>query len=494
MNIVAKKNSFVKNFTIIGGSTFLNLVIGVLTTPIITRIVQPEDYGQLSMFTLYTGMAVSVFCLGLDQSLIRFYYEQNDMQYKGSLLKIAMGYPLLISVILSAAVCILAFFKGSVLGYSFFFAVLLCCNIIIQLVYRFSLLVVRLEQNSNLYATLQVANKLLYVIFALVLLVLTDMDDFVSLAAATLLAGLVCMIMSIHRQKDHWLTKYNHTESLVPVKELLKYGYPFIFSMGITLLFQAADKLALNKYCSYGDIGIYASAMSLVNIFAIVQTTFNTLWAPIALEHYAKDPDDTLFYTKVNRIITVLMFFLGSSLILCKDLFAVLLGEEYREAAFVLPFLIFNPIMYTISETTNLGIVFRKKSHMQIFIVLLPCVINIVGNTILVPHMGARGAAISTGISYIIFYTMRTLISRHYYPVDYSMKSCYLATAVVSVYAFYNTTHRIDWISVLGYVACVGVVMLLYRDAVKLCVDYGKQFLLDLKVKGYAKLHRNEHG
>ena len=150
--------------------------------------------------------------------------------------------------------------------------------------------------------------------------------------------------------------------------ELMKYALPLTVTMGITYLFQALDRLSIQYFCDYSEVGIYASTMSLVNVFAIIQTTFNTLWSPMAIEHYSKDPEDRTFYQKGNQIITVIMFFLGVSLILCKDVFALLLGEKYRAATYILPFLIFHPIMYTISETTVTGINFMKKSNMTVII------------------------------------------------------------------------------------------------------------------------------
>lgn len=155
--------------------------------------------------------------------------------------------------------------------------------------------------------------------------------------------------------------KIDRASCNISLKELIKYGYPYIISMGVTTLFQAIDKISLNMYCSYSEVGIYSSTMSLVNVFAIIQTTFNTLWAPMAVEHYSKDKDDRAFYYNGNQYITIIMYFLGVSLILCKDVFSILLGAKYREAAYILPFLIFNPIMYTISETTVNGLVFMKK-------------------------------------------------------------------------------------------------------------------------------------
>ena len=62
--------NFLKNFFIISSGTLLNIIISIFTTPIITRIVSPLQYGQWSIFILYSNMVVTVLCLGLDLSLI----------------------------------------------------------------------------------------------------------------------------------------------------------------------------------------------------------------------------------------------------------------------------------------------------------------------------------------------------------------------------------------------------------------------------------------
>ena len=49
--------------------------------------------------------------------------------------------------------------------------------------------------------------------------------------------------------------------------------------------------------------------------------------------------------------------------------------------------------MYTISETTCSGIEKSKRSYLNIFVALGACIVNILGNCILVPIYGGRGAA-----------------------------------------------------------------------------------------------------
>ena len=206
--------------------------------------------------------------------------------------------------------------------------------------------------------------------------------------------------------------------------------------------------------------------MTLINIFNIIQTTFNTLWAPMAVEHYTKDKADRSFYQRGNQVITIIMFFIGVSLILIKDVFALLLGEKYRESAYILPFLIFNPIMYTISETTVSGLVFMKKSKLQVVVAAASCIINFIGNTILVPIYGCQGAAISTGLSYIVFFTLRTLLSNRYFYVDFKLKNFYLLTFVVCIYALFNTFVKFNVWAIVFYAICLAAMCFLYWNTI----------------------------
>lgn len=79
-------HNFLKHFSIIGIGTFVSMLIGFVTTPIITRMVSPTEYGQFSIFTLYANVGMMVLYLGLDQSLIRYFYEQDSMAYRRGLL------------------------------------------------------------------------------------------------------------------------------------------------------------------------------------------------------------------------------------------------------------------------------------------------------------------------------------------------------------------------------------------------------------------------
>ena len=110
--------------------------------------------------------------------------------------------------------------------------------------------------------------------------------------------------------------------------------------------------------------------------------------------------------------------------------------------------------MYTISETTQCGITYSKKSYHNITVSLIACIVNIIGNIILVPMIGIKGAAISTGFSYIVFFLMRTVISNYYYKVDFQLFKIFIMIFVTSLYAYYSTFYSFGIVNIIGFFIC----------------------------------------
>lgn len=471
-----KKESFSKHFLNIGSGTVFTMAIGLLTTPIITRLINTVEYGKFSIFQLYANMALMVLCLGLDQALMRFYYDKEEINYKRTLLHKCFFLPLVITVCISIIILLLVFFNIIKFEFSITTIILLSMCVIFQIINRLSLITLRLEFKSKAYSILNIAYKILFVVIILVIYYVFDNKSFSNMAIAMTLSYIIVSIIGICIQKDLWKVQ-KEKNIYLDTKRLLKYGMPYIIAMGLTTLFQAIDKISINKYCGYSEVGIYSSAMTLVHIFAIIQTTFNAIWTPMAIKHYNSDKENKVFYQNVNQIITVIMFFIGVTIIVFKDILVLLLGEQYRQAIYILPCLIFNPIMYTISETTVCGLVFKEKSSMHMIISLISCVANIIGNIILVPMFGGRGAAISTGISYIIFFTARTLISRHYFCVNYSLTKFYIITFMTLIFALYNTFVKINIFTIIFYIFILILIIVLYKDAFLKIVNKLKQII-----------------
>ena len=460
-----KNNDLLKQFASVGLGSVVVMVIGFFTTPIITRVVDPGDYGQLSLFTTYSNISMMLLGLGFDQVLLRYYYSEDSQEYRSSILcKCTLLPGLFYTVMVLLVNTVIFIWNREMLNNKILY--LFFIHVLVLLINRMSVLMVRLDGRSIMYSILNIIQKVVYVGVALALLFLIPGDPFVFLVIATVMSYAIPTVISVFIERKYWRFNLGTIKCGVPYHEMLKYGLPMLLSSGIYLVFQATDKVCLEHMCTYRDVGIYASAASLISIVAIIRSSFTTVWMPAAVAHYEKSPDDVGFYIIVNRWITILMFAFGLTLMAGKDIIVMLLGEKYREASGIFPFLLFQPIMYTISETTVVGIILKKNSNMQLLSSIGACIINIILNLLLIPILGAKGASISTGISYIIFFVLRTVLANKCFPIKYETRKFSVLTILTIGFALYSSVTTISIQLFLAYVFVMVVLVLMYRKDV----------------------------
>ena len=475
-----KKNG-ITQFLIIGTGTAVNMVISLVTTQIITRLIEPSEYGQYSIFIMYGNLFLMALCLGLDQSLVRFFYDKDTTYYRRSLLKLSFTYPIIVTCILGVAFLLLIKTKILIFEFSFSISIVLVFYIIGLIWNRLSVLILRITYSSKYFALCNIFQKCSFLSLAVFWICVIRRNVLFGLAIALTVSTVSSALLATTLKKEYW--KFRDCETLRNKKKYFKFGLPLIVSLGLTSLFQAIDKISLNHYCSYEDVGVYSSAMTIIHVFAIIQTAFNSIWAPMQVEHYVKHPEDKTYIQKANQLITFLMFALGIHLILFKELITLILGEKYRSASQLLPFLIFNPIMYTISETTNSGIGISQKSYLNILVALVSCGFNYIGNTILVPALGPKGAAISTGVSYVVFFAVRTFFSNRYYYIDYKLWKLSIMIISVSLFAYYETNNSFSSMTMIFYLCCMTFLIVLYRKYIFIGLEMVGKFVREKLIK-----------
>jgi len=221
----------------------------------------------------------------------------------------------------------------------------------------------------------------------------------------------------------------------------------------------------------------------------LVQTGFTTFWVPVSYESYENNPESTGIFEKTSLFISAAMFTLGMLIVVFKDAIFLLLESSYRQAAGISSFLILMPIMCAVSAVTAVGTNFKKKTYWHMLIATVSAGANILGNFMVVPIYGAKGAALSTGISYIIFFGMRTIISKRLYKVNYHLGKFYFSTVVFVVVAFINTFVNILFLQVLSAVIGLILVLIVYREQVRYVLDFAIEELKKLKNKVANKMN-----
>ena len=430
------KNNLLKKFLSFSIGGYVNAVIGFFMLPFITRILTPEEYGIASLIAVLVDMLVIMCSMGLDQGLVRFFYEEDE-DNRGRLLYNSISYPIIFFFILSI---ILFIFKDKITFFilnkndNFLWKVILV-SILFRILHLFSILIIRMQQKGKLFSFLNILLKVSEFLFILILYKIYK-NSYKILILASLFSFILTSLLSIFFERKIWT--FSGKEKITK-KELLKYSFPLVLTMGLTWLFASADKLTIKYFSDLNQVGLYSSSFKIVSIISVIQSGFTTFWTPIVYEHYSKNPEDTLFYKKANDYLSIIFFSMGLGILIFRDLIVFLLGDKYYLSKFIIPMLIFIPVMYLISETTVMGISFKKKSKYFLYISIVVSITNILGNIILVPFLGAKGAAISTGVSYILFFALRTYFSNKLINFNFNLKRIYFIIILILGYALFLT-------------------------------------------------------
>ncbi|SDX78942.1 lipopolysaccharide biosynthesis protein [Salimicrobium album] len=458
------KDTLIKKFLKFSYGSWVGLLLGLLITMITTRLFPPELLGKASMFDLFiqVGMILTIF--GADQAFVRFFNEENE-EKRGALLFNVLKIPVILTVLTIGLIFLLyAPLTNYLFGReSILLASILSLGVIAQLVFRFGQLVIRMQQKGNLYSLLQIFQKTFSLIFIFVFLYLIG-EEFETLVLAKLLTLLFVAVISLYFGRGLWnpfnanVRRMKHSQ-----KDIFKYGAPFVLTIFISWLFEAFDKIALRQWSDFDELGLYTAAFRLVALVMVVRTTFSTFWTPVAYEKFENSPGDKDFFKYISIVITFVMFIVAIASIAAKDIIVLLLGSQYSEAAIIMPFLVFMPIFYTISETTVIGVNFYKKTNWHILIASVACGVNILGNWILVPSYGAIGASIATAFSYVVFFSLRTLFSLKYYRVSYPLKRIYFMFIVVSFYAWASIIEDSFLLNILFGIGPLVILVLIFQ-------------------------------
>lgn len=462
----------IKKFVEFGMGNFIVLIVGFISTPIITRIISPDSFGKSSMFNTITNIISVIILVGLDQAFVRFFYDEKE-ENRGKLLRVCIDIPCLLCIIIN--LIILFFYKPVsrlIVGEE---SIVLIAMLIVQNIFlmlsRFTLLVIRMKQKGRMYSFLQVMGKVSYLIFIAIIFKIKG-DNYNTIIYAIVLSNITIVLIALFSEKKFWISGINNKNNLnTKTKDVLVFGFPLIFTLLINWVFQSIDKISINIFNGYNELGIYSSAFAIIALLNSLQVTFNTFWTPVSYERYKSNNEDRKFFENVSLIIAIIMLLVSIGLIFCKDLLIILLGEKYRSASYVVPFLVFIPLMNTVSETTVVGINFMKKPKYHIYIAIISCISNVIGNIILVPKLGAVGAAISTGIAYTFFYLSRTFLSAKLYKVNYNVKKFMISTIMLGILALYSSFNQIDYV----------YVFLTLSTLFTIIISYGKELTILVK-------------
>ena len=185
---------------------------------------------------------------------------------------------------------------------------------------------------------------------------------------------------------------------------LLRESWPLALS-GLAIYTQAyADQLVVGSMLGARELGQYAAAMRLVNVFSFVPLVVQTVAAPVVAR--AKAAGDAVYKRRLHDVYRVMMLlFVGTAAplaLLGPEAIRILYGNAYAGACVLLPWMAFRLFFANFGVARSIFIANDSLFRFALLTAVVGGATNIMLNLLLVPHWGVIGAIVSSSISFAI--------------------------------------------------------------------------------------------
>ena len=402
-------------------------LLSFIFTPIITRILNPSDYGIADYALTIAGAAGTLALFALPQALTAHFNDQRDEQWQrrvtGSalLLVLLIGVPVGIALALLAPLIAESSFRDIqyaqlfvLIGTTFGFG--LCANVLTtsaQAAMR-----VRMGMVFGLVSILStVAGNVLYIVvqrLGATGMILTS----VSTGAVQCITTLWLMRGRIGRP------------SSAIVQMLFRSGAVLVPFVIASWALQVIDRLFLVYYVSTTELGYYSIANRIAALLYVAMAPFYSAWIPVSLAiEQSTRARERLAIVSRYIVAVVLSASLGLGLF-AAEILIVLTRPAYLPASSYVGFLTYMYVFATLGSLLMTGAMISKQLGSISWTTLVGAGVNITLNFVLIPTYGVWGAVAATVIGYAIGPALLYIYVQRQYPIPYQTTILLSALAV----------------------------------------------------------------
>lgn len=405
-----------KGFSIYFVSSALNKSIPFLLLPVLTRYLQPAEYGVFALFQVFVSFAVPLVGMNMQNNITRNYFNKNK-KYVAEILSNIVVILLFNATVILLIISIFILLFDNNLGVPdrWLYAILIIS--VMNCINQYNLTILRNQKKPIAYGVYDISNTIINFSITLVLVV-TLGYGWEGPAAGILISSIIIGLASIIRIYKNDFIKYNITN--IHIREILKISLPFIpHALGLIIITKS-DRLFIDNMVGKEAVGIYAVGYQIGMIVLLFTNAFNKSWSPWLYEQLADIAKKKTIIIKLTYLsylsILLLAIIITATSYLLLDLF---IGSDYYGAkdyvlwislayAFNGMYMLVFPYLVHVGKTKFFGV---STSIAAIF--------NLVGNYILISINGPIGAAQSTLIAYFISFISVWWYSNKVYPMPW---------------------------------------------------------------------------
>lgn len=446
-----------KDSAVYGSADLATKILSYFAFPIIAAALSPKAFGALELIFTLTALLSLVMNCGLNNAVQRFYWDkdttsamQSAIVSSGFVAQVGFG---MITIFFGAAAIPFVLQLMQAAEWPLTWIGLLAALVVMALSQwlQYALDVIRLHFAPWRFFTLALISRVFTMAFGLVAVVALGLgiDGLLTAQALVLMMAVPLAIWFIRKDFQPKHIQFSQ------IRELVHFGYPFIFSGIAYWLLGAMDRWMLVSMTSVEQVGIYSVAFRFASLVLFVSAAFGQAWSPVAMKIRTDHPEKyKVIYGQVLLLLLFTMLTFGGGIALFSgEAISIIMPAEYHACALPLAILCFGIILQSTQQVTAIGISLEKKTYLFARITLLTALINYAANWILIPSFGAVGAAWATMISYVVLTGSYLLYTQRLHPIIVHWPRLFVLVClgiIVALVSVKTISLQLDW-QVVGW-------------------------------------------
>ncbi len=410
---MSKEKSLLKNLGILTIGKASVKFLGFILVPLYTNILSTYDFGVYELVMTTINLLLPIVTLDISDATLRFTMEpgsdKNDV-YRISIKYCMVGLVLVITMIFLNRILVFADF---LFGNEVIFILIFICIALVNVYVSYAKGIDRIKDT----VISGVLGALVTILLNIVLLVPMKMG--VKGYFIATIAGYAVQVIyySIKLRKIHgsaWQIKDKGLEH-----SLIRYSIPLIANNTAWWVNSALDRYIVTFFCGISENGVYSVGYKIPTIINAAQSLFHQAWTISAIQEY-NDDEACKYFARMYKNYNCLLVLVCSILTLInKPLSRIMYAKDFYGAWRYTPFLCVGFVFLGLAN--YIGGIFNalKKPRIIATTTILGATVNIVLNLLLIPIVGALGAALATCISYLVIWFIRMIVIKRHIEVHF---------------------------------------------------------------------------
>jgi len=406
---------FVKDMAIYSPSQFLPALTAFITTPILTRLFPPAEYGYWALALSVSAFLVALAVSGLGSAVIRFYPAYKAKSTLNVFFAtISVSICTVITAVAGVSFLTLFLLKEFLPSTLVHLLPLVILIFVAQSIFSVFIAVIRAQERSGSYTSFQLIMNYggLGVGLLLVAVMGFRVEGLLWGTFLTLVLTLPFLIflatksVGIHPQNFH----------LPDALQIWQYAWPLTLGSMAMWGLRVSDLFIISSFRPERDVGLYSVSYNIsAKSIELLVSLFLLSVSPLVYRTWESTgqaaTEKTL--TMVTRVYLILCLPAAVGLtVLAFPFVALLTTPDYYEGSRIVGFVAFSSFAWGLANIAMMGIAIKKQARRLGANQIAAASTHIGLQLLLVPRFGYVAAAISTLIGYTVLLVLQTLASR----------------------------------------------------------------------------------